>query len=405
MSQETPSEKTTQDLIIIGAGAAGLTAALGLAQAGWSLMLIGRADLSATARTVALFDGSLKLLQNIGVLQRLRSDFAALETMRIVDDTGSLFRTPPVDFRASEIGLDVFGENIENRHLVRHLSEAVRQEPRITWIEAQATSATHDADAAHVTLNDGRIFSAKLLISAEGRKSMLRQAAGIETRHWSYPQVALTALLTHDRPHREISTEFHTRQGPFTLVPLPASDKAPHRSSLVWMMEPSEAHRREALDNEKLAADMTRQSHHLLGKLRLEGPRGSFPMSGLVAQKFAQNRIALIGDAAHGFPPIGAQGLNLGMRDIAHLVDCLNGAPDPGHPNVLAQYDGARRSDVSTRVSGVDLLNRSLLTGFMPVDFLRGAGLLALANIRPLKRMVMREGVMPRGPVPRLMQA
>ena len=396
---------TPKDLIIVGAGAAGLTAALGLAQSGWSLTLIGRADLKATARTVALFDGSLKLLQNLNVLGRLRSDFAALETMRIVDDTGSLFRTPPVDFRASEIDLDVFGENIENRHLVAHLSEAVRAEKRITWIESQAVSATHDEHAAHVTLEDETQISAKLVISAEGRKSLLRKAAGIETRHWSYPQVAMTALLLHDRPHREISTEFHTRQGPFTLVPLPASDKGPNRSSLVWMMDPIEARRRERLDDEKLAVEMTRQSHHMLGKLRLEGPRSAFEMSGLVAQKFAQNRIALIGDAAHGFPPIGAQGLNLGMRDIAHLVDSLNGAQDPGAADVLARYDMARRTDVRSRVAGVDLLNRSLLAGALPIDFLRGAGLWALANIRPLKRMVMREGVMPRGPVPRLMQA
>jgi len=395
---------TPKDLIIVGAGAAGLTAALGLAQSGWSLTLIGRADLTATARTVALFDGSLKLLQNLHVLERLRPDFAALETMRIVDDTGSLFRTPPVDFRASEIGLDVFGENIENRHLVRHLAEAVRAEPRITWVEAQVVSATHDEHAANVTLDDGTTVSAKLVISAEGRKSLLRKAAGIETRHWSYPQVAMTALLLHDRPHREISPEFHTRQGPFTLVPLPSSDKGPHRSSLVWMMDPIEARRRQNLEDDKLAVEMTRQSHHMLGKLRLEGPRSAFDMSGLVAQKFAHNRIALIGDAAHGFPPIGAQGLNLGMRDIAHLVDSLNGAQDPGATDVLARYDTARRTDVRSRVAGVDLLNRSLLAGALPVDFLRGAGLLALANIRPLKRMVMREGVMPRGSVPRLMQ-
>jgi len=398
------SHSTDTNIIVVGAGAAGLTATLGLAQAGWSVTLLGRADLSATARTVALFDGSLKLLQNLGVIERLRPDFAGLETMRIVDDTGSLFRTPPVDFRASEIGLDVFGENIENRHLVGHLAEAVRADARITWIEAHVTDATTDETHGHVTLDTGATLSAKLLVSAEGRKSLLRKVARIETRNWSYPQVALTALLTHDRPHREISTEFHTRQGPFTLVPLPGTKTAPHRSSLVWMMDPTEARRREQLDDEKLAADMTRQSHHLLGKLRLEGPRGAFQMSGLVAQSFAQNRIALVGDAAHGFPPIGAQGLNLGMRDIAHLIEALTPGEDCGAPQTLARYNAARRSDVNTRVAGVDMLNRSLLAAFLPVDFLRGAGLLALSSIRPLKRMVMREGIMPRGPVPRLMQ-
>ncbi len=399
------NETAVPDTIIVGAGAAGLTTALALAQAGRKVALVGQPDLSPTARTVALFDGSLKLLANLGVIERLRPDFAALETMRIVDDTGSLFRTPPVEFRASEISLDVFGENIENRLLVSHLLDAARAEPRISLIDAKVSSAQVHASSADVTLEDGRTLSAKLLIAAEGRKSILRKAAGIATRDWSYPQVALTALLTHDQPHREVSTEFHTRQGPFTLVPLPARNGTPHRSSLVWMMDPTEARRRQALDDDKLAAEMTRQSHHLLGKLKLEGPRGAFPMSGLVADKFAQNRVALVGDSAHGFPPIGAQGLNLGMRDIAHLIDCLEMAEDPGAPDALTRYDAARRSDISSRVAGVDMLNRSLLSAFLPVDFMRGAGLLTLSAIRPLKRMVMREGVMPRGSVPRLMQA
>ena len=399
------SETAHSDIIIVGAGAAGLTAALGLAQAGWPVILIGHADTRATARTVALFDDSLKLLQNLGVLDRLRTDFAALETMRIVDDTGSLFRTPPVDFRASEIALDVFGENIENRNLVAHLSEGVRAQSHIQWIEAKVVDAQANETIAQVTLEDGRILRAKLLVSAEGRSSLLRKIAGIATRNWAYPQVALTALLLHDRPHREISTEFHTRQGPFTLVPLPGNAAGPHRSSLVWMMDPAEARRRERLDNDKLALEMTHQSHHMLGKLRLEGPRGSFAMSGLIAQTFGQNRIALVGDAAHGFPPIGAQGLNLGMRDIAHLVDALTLGEDPGSSMTLARYDNARRTDVHSRVAGVDMLNRSLLSGLLPVDFMRGVGLLALSSIRPLKRLVMREGVMPRGPVPRLMQA
>lgn len=395
----------TDEIIIVGAGAGGLTSALALAQAGRSVTLIGKADLSRTARTVALFDGSLTLLAHLSVLERMRPDFAALETMRIVDDTGSLFRTPPVDFRASEIGLDVFGENIENCRLVAHLLDEARQQSRIHIIEAQVIAASFDATSALVTLDDGRVIGAKLLVAAEGRKSILRKAAGIDTRDWSYPQVALTALLSHDHPHRDISTEFHTRNGPFTLVPLPAQGQNRHRSSLVWMMDPADARRRTALDDDALGAEMTRQSHHLLGKLKLEGPRGAFPMSGLVAKKFAQNRIALVGDSAHGFPPIGAQGLNLGMRDIAHLVDALVEAKDPGQDDVLARYNSARSSDISSRVAGVDMLNRSLLSGHLPIDFLRGAGLLALARLRPFKRMVMREGVMPRGTVPRLMQA
>ena len=395
----------TSDIIVVGAGAAGLAAAMGLAQAGWQVTLIGKPDLAATARTVALLDGSLRLFENLGVLERLRPDFAALETMRIVDDTGSLFRSPPVDFRAGEIGLDVFGENIENRLLVTHLADAARATPGLTFIEGKVVHATPGEALACVTLEDGARYGARLLVAADGRTSLLRKAAGIATRDWSYPQVALTVLLAHDRPHRDVSTEFHTRQGPFTLVPLPGKDGAPHRSSLVWMMDPLEASRRQRLDDVTLAQEIERQSHHLHGRVRLEGPRGAFPMSGLGAMRLAAHRIALVGDAAHGFPPIGAQGLNLGLRDVAHLVDCLTPGQDPGQDESLARYEAARQGDIRLRIFGVDLLNRSLLSGLMPVDALRGFGLMALAAIRPLRKLVMRAGVMPRGSVPSLMRA
>jgi 2-octaprenyl-6-methoxyphenol hydroxylase len=399
------SEANHSDIIIVGTGAAGLAAALGLAQAGWRVTLVGRPDLRPSARTVALFDRSLRLFENLGVIVRLRPDFAALETMRIVDDTGSLFRTPPVEFRASEIGLDVFGENIENPLHFGHLLAAARATPGLTLVEAQATHALSDADGADLLLDDGQRLRARLLVAADGRKSLLRKAAGIATREWSYPQIALTALLSHDRPHCEVSTEFHTRQGPFTLVPLPGKQGAPNRSSLVWMMDPREARRRGAMDDALLARDMTTQSHFLLGRLTLEGPRGAFPMSGLVAEHFAARRTVLVGDAAHGFPPIGAQGLNLGLRDVAHLVDGLTPGEDPGGAEALARYSASRVADVRSRVAGVDMLNRSLLSGLLPVDALRGLGLLALANIRPLRKMIMREGVAPRGVPPRLMRA
>jgi 2-octaprenyl-6-methoxyphenol hydroxylase len=394
----------TGDIIVVGTGAAGFASALGLAQSGWRVALVGRPDLRPTARTVALFDRSLRLFENLGVIDSLRPDFAALETMRIVDDTGSLFRTPPVEFRAGEIGLDVFGENIENHLLLGHLLHAARNTPGLTLVEGEATHALSDETGADVLLDDGRCLRGRLLVAADGRKSLLRKAAGIATREWSYPQVALTALLSHDRPHRDVSTEFHTRQGPFTLVPLPGKPGAPFRSSLVWMMDPREARRRQAMDDAHLAREMNEQSHFLLGRLKLEGPRGAFPMGGLVAEIFAARRTVLVGDAAHGFPPIGAQGLNLGLRDVAHLVDSLTPGEDPGGADALTRYQASRVSDVRSRVAGVDMLNRSLLSGFLPMDALRGFGLMAIANIRPLRKMIMREGVAPRGTPPRLMR-
>ena len=127
-------------------------------------------------------------------------------------------------------------------------------------------------------------------------------------------------------------------------------------------------------------------------------------MSGMTASKLSAHRVVLIGDAAHGFPPIGAQGLNLGMRDVAYLADCLEGSDDPGAEPVLARYEELRQTDVRLRTIGVDILNRSLLTGLMPVDAMRGIGLISLANIKPLRRFVMRQGVMPGGPLPGLMR-
>ncbi|MDB5651729.1 MAG: UbiH/UbiF family hydroxylase, partial [Hyphomicrobiales bacterium] len=338
------------------------------------------------------------------LLDGLRPHLAALETMRIVDDTGSLFRIPPVEFRASEIGLDVFGENVENARLVEHLASAARATPGLTLIEGIVRGVDLRSDHGRVTLEDGRSLSGRLLVAADGRKSRLRAAARITTRDWAYPQVALTAILSHDRPHRDTSTEFHTRQGPFTLVPLPGRPGAPHRSSLVWMMSPGEARRRQAMDDTLFARQIERQAHSLLGCMRLEGPRGAFPMSGLAAATLSAHRVVLIGDAAHGFPPIGAQGLNLGLRDVAYLVECLTPCTDPGADDGLARYEAARQTDIRVRTLGVDMLNRSLLNGLLPVDLLRGAGLLALSSIAPLRRMVMREGVMPRGPAPHLMR-
>src|SRR6478672_3650271 len=145
----------TSDIIVVGAGAVGLASALGLTQAGWRVTLIGRPDLRRSARTVALFDRSLRLFENLGVLDRLRPDFAALEVMRIVDDTGSLFRTPPVEFRAGEIGLDMFGENIESHLLLGHLLEAARATPGLSVIDGEVTHVLPDETGADVLLDDG----------------------------------------------------------------------------------------------------------------------------------------------------------------------------------------------------------------------------------------------------------
>ena len=382
------SEPVQTDIAIVGAGAVGLAAALALAGEGWRVTVIGSTAVPRNGRTVALLDGSWQMLAGLGVTTALADRAAPLSVMRLVDDTGSLFRQPPVEFRASEIGLEAFGWNVENADLVEALAEEARRRPGITLVDAMVSDILDGADFVTLSGPELRTIAARLVIGADGRNSRVRQAAGITARDWSYPQVALTGIFAHRRDHNDASTEFHTRKGPCTLVPLPGK-----RSSLVWMVDPAQAEELVALDDAAFARRVEQQTHSLLGALTLTGKRGRIPMGGLSVERFAAPRMALVGEAAHVFPPIGAQGLNLGLRDVAALRDALQGASDPGGEDEMAAYDGARQSDVRLRTGAVDMLNRTLLTDLVPADLLRGAGLLALSRIGPLRRLVMRQGL------------
>lgn len=387
------------DVMIAGAGATGLAAALALVQTGCRVKIIGRLDASPPTRTVALWTASVRLLENLGVWERARAQAQPLVSMRIVDSTGSLFALPPVEFHARDIGLEGFGYNIANVDLVEALLAAVKVDPRITLHEALVHAITPSAGAVALETDDQTKYRSRLLIGAEGSQSPSRRAAGITTRQWAYPQSAVTALLHHRLPHNNISTEFHTRAGPCTLVPLAGRTGAPHRSSLVWLMSPPDAERRRSLSADDFADEVETTTQSLLGRFTLEGQTSAFPMRGMVAERFGQQRIMLVGEAAHAFPPIGAQGLNLGLRDVGVMADVVGTAlatsGDCGADDVTTRYHQARASDVALRTSGVDILNHSLLAPYLPVDFLRGAGLMALGSLGPLRRAVMRMGVAP----------
>lgn len=376
------------DIAIVGAGAVGLAAALAFAAAGRRVALFGEPATPRDGRTVALLAGSWRFLDGLGLLPALEEKAAPLSVMRLVDDTGSLFRQPPVEFLASEVGLEAFGWNVENAELVAAMAEAAAANPAIRIVPQVVSGIEADRDAVTLTGDGFAPLRARLAVGADGRRSRVRAAAGIAARDWSYPQVALTAILGHRREHRESSTEFHTRSGPCTLVPLPG-----RRSSLVWLLEPEEAARVAALDDAGFAQRVERQVHSLLGAMTVVGPRGRVPMGGLSVERFGAQRMALIGEAAHVFPPIGAQGLNLGLRDVAALRQASSSADDPGSETVLAAYDKSRQRDVRLRTGAVDALNRTLLTDLLPADLLRGAGLLALSRVGPLRRLVMRQGL------------
>jgi 2-octaprenyl-6-methoxyphenol hydroxylase len=390
--------------IVVGSGPAGLTAAIALAQGGISTALVGRRPARPDHRTTALLAGSVIALETLDVWQMCMAEAAPLKVMRIVDDTGRLWRAPEVQFLAQEIDLDAFGYNIENRHLVAALEKRARALPNLLLIEDAVVSiAPGGNDAAAISLERGDVMRALLIVGADGRKSMSRQAAGIASDERRYPQIALTLCLRHSRPHHDTSTEFHTPSGPFTLVPLPGN-----RSSLVWVLDPASADQLAAHDDIDLADEIEHASHSILGKIEIEIGRGLFPLHVATARRFADKRIALIGEAAHVIPPIGAQGLNLGLRDAATIGELVVAAQrdgrDIGGVDVLTRYETMRRADIGSRTLVIDLFNRTLLTDFLPVQGLRGLGLYLIDRIGPLRRAVMREGVAPAGAQPRLMR-
>ncbi len=405
----SPSTADTQaDILVAGAGAAGLSTAIALAQAGFSVVCVGHVDTRANGRTVALFEASLRFYKALGAWRHFRGKTAPLARIAMIDATGARFPMPAVSFAASEIGLAAFGENIENNVLVEGLAAIAAGTPNLVLHEGMISDISFDADAVHASLAEGQFVTAKLAAAADGRGSLARTKAAIGTRNWTYPQTAFTVLLSHEKPHRNISTEFHTRSGPCTLVPLWAAEGRPNRSSLVWLMSPEAAERRRALSNLELAQEIEDQVDSLLGKIEIDGPSGFFPMAGMSANRLVGHRIALIGEAAHIFPPLAAQGLNLSLRDSAALAEVVEDARlfghDIGSMQTLKTYATARRSDIFLRTNGVDILNRSLLSNLFPVDFLRGAGLFAFSMIGPLRRALMHEGVLTHGTLPRLMQ-
>ena len=384
----------TYDVAVVGGGPAGLSTAITLAQAGAKTALIARRAPYADNRTTALLGGSVDFLQTLDVWPRCRDSAAPLQAMRLVDDTGRLIRAPEVRFSAGEIDLDEFGYNIENRLLMIALEARAVELAGLTRFDDEADTVGPEETDVAIRTRDGKSISARLVAGADGRQSLCREAAGIEVRRRKLNQSALTFNVGHSRPHRNISTEFHTPHGPCVFVPLPGD-----RCSVVWVVSPREAERLIALSDDELSEAAEKQSHSILGRLRVEPGRHLFPLAIEQPRQFAKARIALVGEAAHVVPPIGAQGLNMGLRDAADLADIVRDAmasgEDPGSPQVLSRYDSARRADVSSRTFVIDIANRSLLSDFLPMQSLRAAGLHLIGSFGPLRRLAMREGLSP----------
>jgi 2-octaprenyl-6-methoxyphenol hydroxylase len=387
-------KSSTCDVAVVGGGPVGLAAAIAIAQSGVNTALVARRSVYADNRTTALLGASIDFLQALEVWPHCQDKAAELRIMRLVDDTGRLIRAPEVRFSCDEIGLDVFGYNIENRLLVSALEERAATLANLTRFDDEAAAVNAGEDIVAIELASGGSLSARLVVGADGRHSLCREAAGITVTRRELNQAALTFNVSHSRPHQNISTEFHTPQGPCVFVPLPGE-----RSSVVWVSEPKEAQRLMALSDEELSHAAEVRSHSVLGRMRVEPGRNRFSLAIEQPAKFAKARIALVGEAAHVLPPIGAQGLNMGLRDAADAAEAVREAltlgEDPGSSSVLDRYASARRVDVMSRTFAIDLANRSLLSAFLPTQSLRAAGLHLIGSFGPLRRLAMREGLAP----------
>ncbi|MEP9347535.1 UbiH/UbiF family hydroxylase [Xanthobacter sp. KR7-225] len=385
-------ERTSFDVAVVGAGPAGLALALGLARGGVSTALVTGPERGVDHRTTALLDGSVRILAQFGVWEAVAAKAAPLRDLRIVDATRRLVRAPEVNFRSAEIDLPAFGYNVANDDLRLALRAAAEAEPALTLLRTSLADLAVGDAAAQLSLTDGGAVCARLVAAADGRASRVREACGIAMRKRDYPQVAFTATVRHARPHEDTSTEFHTESGPFTLVPLPGN-----RSSIVCVVGDREAVRLMGLPDAALARELEARCFSLLGAFEMEEGRGAFPLAAETARRLVAPRVALTAEAAHIMPPIGAQGLNLGLRDAAALVEIAVEAVargrDPGEEAPLARFEAARRRDIDARMAAVDLLNRSLLSEFLPVQSMRGFGLYLLDRVGPLRRAVMRLGV------------
>ena len=379
------------DIAIAGSGLAGLTASVALARLGFRVTNVSPAPTREDRRTTALLAASVELLRRCGVWEDLVSAPAPLEVMRIIDGTGRLIRAPQADFHASEIGLEAFGYNVENSAIEKVLKDACLSRG-VHFVEDHVTGLHIREDGVSVETGEGDVVDARLCIGADGRNSSVRRLAGFAERAWSYRQTAIVLNFTCEYPHENTSTEFHTANGPFTIVPL-----SERLCSLVWVDQPEAARSWIERPRPKLALEVERRMQSMLGKVEIASDVQAWPLSGMVARRFGSGPLVLVGEAAHVFPPIGAQGFNLGIRDIEVLEKLVSGKRANELGNIGIEYHRRRSADIASRGASIDLLNRSLLSSFLPVQAIRSVGLSLLGTVGPLRRLVMREGVSPGG--------
>ena len=394
------------DIVISGGGVAGLTAAALFGSQGFSVLLCdpappvteGDAE-GADLRTTAFLQPARALLEDAGLWDRLAPHAAPLQIMRIVD-AGGVAPEPRVtrDFNAADISSGPFGWNLPNWLLRREMVARLAEIPSVDFRPGTGTKTllTRESEAL-VGLSDGTRVRCRLVIAADGRGSPMREAAGISVKTTRYGQKALAFAVTHPIPHDNVSTEIHRSGGPFTLVPLPDRDGLPC-SAIVWMEDGPEALRLSRLPVPEFEAAMMERSCGLFGPLTLVTRRSVWPIITQVADRMAGERIALLAEAAHVVPPIGAQGLNMSLGDLRCLRDLAVARPEGlGDRVMLDAYEKRRHPEVRLRAAGIDALNRASQISSQPLRDLRAAGLSALYGAAPVRKLLMQMGLGARG--------
>ncbi|MFB2531089.1 UbiH/UbiF family hydroxylase [Paracoccus sp. p3-h83] len=400
--QSNPADSLDCDILISGGGAAGLIAAAAFGAEGFSVIccdptppVTAEAAQGADLRTTAFLHPSRALLARAGLWDRFAPHVAPLQIMQIIDAGGAQSRARLTRaFDAADISDEPFGWNLPNWLIRREAMAALDALPNVTFLAGVATTAlTTRSTEARVTLSDGRHVTTRLVVAADGRNSAMRAAAGIPVSTTRYGQKAVVCTVTHPTPHQNISTEVHRWGGPFTLVPLPDRDGSPS-SAVVWMERAAEADRLVALPMDDFTEALNERSTGVLGQLTPVTARQSWPIISQIARRFHGERLALIAEAAHVVPPIGAQGLNMSLADLADLVDlCVAHRADPGTAPMLARFTRDRWLEVKARVTGIDALNRASMVSARPLRDLRAAALGALYAIKPVRRTMMRAGL------------
>lgn len=396
------------DLMISGAGIAGLTLACLLGRLGLHIIIcdpndpLKAPDKDGLTRTAALMDGSLHVLQGAGIGTWCEEQGTPMTGLRIIENSPHQSKPVTSLFQAQEIGQKRFGLNLPIAPLRHKLAQTAASIDTVQIISG-AVLQDFEAETAHIDvyLDNGQHIETPLLIGADGRNSAVRQLAGITSHEKDYLQSALTCLIKHDLPHENISTEFYRTGGPFTLVPLSGN-----RSSIVWVDRSEGIEELMTLPADALSDQIQAASTGLLGKIKLESKPQSWPLKMVRADRLSAQRLALIAEAAHVITPLGAQGLNLSLRDVAALAeitsDAVYAGQDIGAAHILGRYEKRRRRDIMLRTGGTDILNRIVRSAHPAIHMVRRKGLQLLDRQRQVRHILMQQGMAPIDPEARL---